>query len=487
MIRKNQNNKQKSYYNNYKKHTNESLRSLALRIETLVKTAYSLYTEDYRNSVMNQTFIRCLDNELKNAALKKHANHKQTPREPEMPFKTLVEKIDQIDLTRTITNNHKRLYEVNQSTTNINEDLKQMNIACNNINELNQNDLEQFEGTICNVLNGINNTYDKKNFKGRPKFALFCSYCSSHGHTKGRCFKRPRRGSVTRPKERSFYSHMRNNQNLPNRRIDSNSVNGRQLPPTSPIYNNSRSRTPYRSHSRNNYHNRNSRDSRNNQGYQRSNNYNNRSTSYNRNNYNRNRSNSYHRSNSYNKYNNNNNNNNRANSRYNDRNYSRQQSPYSRQQSPYNSNRSNNNNRQRYNSKDSNRNDRNDNYRQRSNSNNRNHSNNNSRDNRGYSSQREQNNRHYSKERRIDGHNNSKNRINSVEQEKSNNDPPGIDEYEYTSESSDEDQEILDKFYNANEDTCNTVINTLESNPHGYYQCINIRNLNRTLQNKNLC
>ena len=30
------------------KHTNESLRSLALRIETLVKTAYSLYTEDYK-------------------------------------------------------------------------------------------------------------------------------------------------------------------------------------------------------------------------------------------------------------------------------------------------------------------------------------------------------------------------------------------------------------------------------------------------------
>ena len=140
------------------KHTNESLRSFALRIETLVKTAYSLYTEDYRNSVMNQTFIRCLDNELKRAALKKHANHKQTPREPEMPFKTLVDKIDQMNLTRTITNNYKRLYEVNQSTSYINEDIKQMSIACSNINELNQNDLEQFEGTICNVLNGINNT-----------------------------------------------------------------------------------------------------------------------------------------------------------------------------------------------------------------------------------------------------------------------------------------------------------------------------------------
>ena len=99
-----------------------------------------------------------MDNELKTAASKKHANHKQTPREPEMPFKALVDKIDQMDIKRLITNNHKRLYENNQTTNNINDDLKQLNIACNNINNLNQNDLEQFEGTICNVLNGINNT-----------------------------------------------------------------------------------------------------------------------------------------------------------------------------------------------------------------------------------------------------------------------------------------------------------------------------------------
>ena len=73
---------------------------------------------------------------------------------------------------------------------------------------------------------------------------------------------------------------MRNNQNLPNRKIDSNNINGRQLPPTSPIYNNSRSRTPYRSQSRNNYNNNvNPRDNRNYQGYRKSHNYNNRSTS----------------------------------------------------------------------------------------------------------------------------------------------------------------------------------------------------------------
>ena len=145
--------------------TNELLRSLALRIESLVITVYSLYAEDYRNSVMNQTFIRCLDNELKTTALKKHTNHKQTPREPEMPFKTLVDKIDQTDLTRKITNNHKRLYEVNESTTDIKRGLLQMTAACNNIKDLKQIDFEQFEVTICNIRNGIYNSYDGKTLR----------------------------------------------------------------------------------------------------------------------------------------------------------------------------------------------------------------------------------------------------------------------------------------------------------------------------------
>ena len=78
-----------------------------------MKTAYILHAVDYKNSVMNQTNISCLDIELKNAAFKKHANHKQLPIESEMPFKTLVDEVDQLDLTRTITNNHIRLCEVN--------------------------------------------------------------------------------------------------------------------------------------------------------------------------------------------------------------------------------------------------------------------------------------------------------------------------------------------------------------------------------------
>ena len=91
---------------------------------------------------MIQTFIRCLDNELKTAALKKHANHKPTPREPEIPFKTLLDKMDEMDLTRTITNNHKRLYEINQSTSNQQIDINQISDICSNTDNLNQSNLD---------------------------------------------------------------------------------------------------------------------------------------------------------------------------------------------------------------------------------------------------------------------------------------------------------------------------------------------------------
>ena len=82
---------------------------------------------------MNQTSIRWLDNEFRTATLK----------------------------TQTIKIDNNQISEI-----------------CSNTDNLNQNNLDQFENAVCNVLNGINNTYDRKNIKGRPKFALFCSYCS---------------------------------------------------------------------------------------------------------------------------------------------------------------------------------------------------------------------------------------------------------------------------------------------------------------------
>ena len=94
-----------------------------------------------------------------------------------------------MDLTRTTTNNRKRMYEVNQSTSTQQLDINQITEICNNADNLDQNNLEQFENAVCNVQNGISITYDRKTFKDRPKISLFCSYCSSHGHTKAHVLK----------------------------------------------------------------------------------------------------------------------------------------------------------------------------------------------------------------------------------------------------------------------------------------------------------
>ena len=72
-----------------------------------------------------------------------------------MPFKTLVDKIDQVDLTRTITNSHRGLYEVNKSTSKPQTDINQMSKFYNNIDNLAQNNIKQFENVVCNVLNGM--------------------------------------------------------------------------------------------------------------------------------------------------------------------------------------------------------------------------------------------------------------------------------------------------------------------------------------------
>ena len=94
-----------------------------------------------------------------------------------------------------------------------------MSQLCNNTDNLDQNNIEQVENAVCSVLNGIDNTYYRQNFQGRPKFALFCSYCCSRGHAKDRGFKRPQKETQQKPREKSFYGHMRNHKNLTNIQI----------------------------------------------------------------------------------------------------------------------------------------------------------------------------------------------------------------------------------------------------------------------------
>ena len=53
-----------------------------------------------------------------------------------------------MDLTQNRTNNHKRLYEVSQSTSEHQLDINRITEICNNANNVDQNNLEQFENAV---------------------------------------------------------------------------------------------------------------------------------------------------------------------------------------------------------------------------------------------------------------------------------------------------------------------------------------------------
>ena len=53
---------------------NETIKQLALRIETLVRKAYSLNTHDYKNTKMTEILMMTLTPQLRKIAIKKRAH-----------------------------------------------------------------------------------------------------------------------------------------------------------------------------------------------------------------------------------------------------------------------------------------------------------------------------------------------------------------------------------------------------------------------------
>ena len=54
---------------------NETIKQLAVRIETLVRKAYSLNTHDYKNTKMTEILMMTLTPQLRKIAIKKRASH----------------------------------------------------------------------------------------------------------------------------------------------------------------------------------------------------------------------------------------------------------------------------------------------------------------------------------------------------------------------------------------------------------------------------
>ena len=65
---------------------NETIKQLAVRIETLVRKAYSLNTHDYKNTKMTEILMMTLTPQLRKIAIKKRASHPSSIREPDLDF-----------------------------------------------------------------------------------------------------------------------------------------------------------------------------------------------------------------------------------------------------------------------------------------------------------------------------------------------------------------------------------------------------------------
>ena len=103
---------------------NETIKQLAVRIETLVRKAYSLNTNDYKNTKMTEILMMTLTPQLRKIAIKKKASHPSSIREPDLDFRKLVDKLEQAEITTKFeeTENLKLQYvnRIETNTTQIN-------------------------------------------------------------------------------------------------------------------------------------------------------------------------------------------------------------------------------------------------------------------------------------------------------------------------------------------------------------------------------
>ena len=213
---------------------NETIILLAVRIETLVRKAYSLNTQDYKNTKMTEILRMTLTPQLRKIAIKKRASHPSSIREPDLDFKKLVDKLEQAEITMKLeeTENLKLQY-VNRIET-----------KTTHINNIQESDIDLSE-KITELLN----IYEKNpNYKGKPSFKNWCNYCRRYGHSISECRQKQQDNQNKPPKQKeptkSFYQYMKKDQNLPNKNIYSNNGSGKPLPSNQ---NYSRNQSPYNS------------------------------------------------------------------------------------------------------------------------------------------------------------------------------------------------------------------------------------------------
>ena len=103
---------------------NETIKKLAVRIETLVRKAYSLKTHGYKITKMTDYLMMTLTPQLKKITIKKRASHPSSIREPDLDFRKLVDKLEQAEITMKLEETEnlklKNVKRIETNTTHIN-------------------------------------------------------------------------------------------------------------------------------------------------------------------------------------------------------------------------------------------------------------------------------------------------------------------------------------------------------------------------------
>ena len=194
-------------------------------MEQMTRKAFVNNAPDINYAQMNKALVKALDPHLARIALKMIANHKSTASEPQLPFAQLVEKIHQMLITRR---------HLNRRKLNANSTLSSsINSHSLEIDNLTVDDVHMMEQDIAHRNNVVQHKYSNDpNFKGKPLFLKFCKKCSRSGHTIASCLDKRYTKPLNKPiiQRQAFNPKMKGNQNLPNRKVTSNNMTGKQLP-----------------------------------------------------------------------------------------------------------------------------------------------------------------------------------------------------------------------------------------------------------------
>ena len=183
---------------NLTKKDNETVRHFALKVQQLVEKGWCNENASTINLKCNEIFTKGLPKNPKDFANKRHIKHTSTVLEPSIPFHTLVKLVDAEDIANDKIRTHDLALEIKNIT-------KQLNTQT-----LDHSSQEQLMYT----------QPKDPNYKNKPAYKKYCSYCHRTNHSISACFKKQRddedkREAYARSKspQKSFVQYFRSPSN----------------------------------------------------------------------------------------------------------------------------------------------------------------------------------------------------------------------------------------------------------------------------------